>query len=275
MGTPDPPRSARLSPPRQGGELLVSLAAVLFITAVWYGTVLHRGVPQPSSLIGHGLGVVGFLLMLCTEVLYSYRKRWAVSSRWPTRTWLQLHICTGITGAYLVLLHSAGKFHGLAGWLTLLTLITVASGFVGRYIYTAVPRTLDGLAAAAELEDEIARADQRLDQLGVNLEATRRLTALPPPPGWLLVLGRPWWRWRQRQRLRLALAELQEAGAAGDLLQELVRKRCRLQLQMQSLAGTRQLMALWHFFHVPLGVVLFTLAFVHIGAALYYATFMK
>jgi NADPH-dependent 2,4-dienoyl-CoA reductase/sulfur reductase-like enzyme len=37
----------------------------------------------------------------------------------------------------------------------------------------------------------------------------------------------------------------------------------------------RRLLALWHVIHIPLGAVLFTLAFVHIGAALYYATFLK
>ncbi|MGE3807874.1 MAG: hypothetical protein AB7K24_24685, partial [Gemmataceae bacterium] len=63
--------------------------------------------------------------------------------------------------------------------------------------------------------------------------------------------------------------------ASTATLEQLLEKRYRLQMQMDSLAVTRRLMALWHFFHVPLGVVLFTLAFVHIGAALHYATFLK
>ncbi|MGE3806013.1 MAG: hypothetical protein AB7K24_15175, partial [Gemmataceae bacterium] len=168
---PPHPISTHLSPRRYGAELLCSLACVLAITAGWYALVLENGVPEPSSLVGHGLGIVGFLLMLCTETLYSIRKRWATTARLPTRTWLQIHICTGIVGSYLVLLHSAGRFHGLAGVLTLLTLITVVSGFVGRYIYTAVPRTVEGVAAAPELEDEIAQADLELRNLGVNLEA--------------------------------------------------------------------------------------------------------
>ncbi len=268
--------STHLSPRRHGAELLVSLAAVLAITAVWYWTALRTGIPQPSSPVGHGLGIVGFLLMLCTETLYSFRKRWATTSRWPTRTWLQFHIVTGITGSYLVLLHSAGKFNGLAGLLTLLTLIAVASGFVGRYIYTAVPRTLEGVAAIAELEEEIAQADRELRQLGVNLDTNRMLALVAAPPGWLLVLGRPWIHWRQQRRLRRALEDLDAGGSdSSGTLQQLLEERLRLQMQMQSLAGTRRLMALWHFFHVPLGVVLFTLAFVHIGAALYYATLMK
>jgi cytochrome b561 len=39
---------------------------------------------------------------------------------------------------------------------------------------------------------------------------------------------------------------------------------------LQSLASLRRLSALWHAAHVPLGVVLFTLAVFHVAAALYY-----
>jgi hypothetical protein len=35
------------------------------------------------------------------------------------------------------------------------------------------------------------------------------------------------------------------------------------------------LLALWHTIHIPIGIVLFISAFVHVGAALYYATFLK
>jgi hypothetical protein len=57
--------------------------------------------------------------------------------------WLQGHVLMGLCGSYLVLLHSAGKFRGLAGALSLVTAVTVASGFVGRYLYTELPRTLE------------------------------------------------------------------------------------------------------------------------------------
>ena len=45
----------------------------------------------------------------------------------------------------MVLLHSSWKFNGLAGATTLLTIIIVISGFIGRYIYTQIPRTLEGV----------------------------------------------------------------------------------------------------------------------------------
>src|SRR5512141_1153528 len=146
--------------------------------------------------MGHMIGVVGFVLMLCTETLYSFRKR-TQKARWgPMATWLQLHIFTGLVGPYMVLLHTSWKFNGLAGATTLLTIIIVFSGFIGRYIFTRIPRTMDGL----EIE--------------------------------------------------------------GTLSQE-------------TLKQARRLMALWHTIHIPIGMALFISAFVHIGAALYYATFLK
>jgi uncharacterized membrane protein len=96
----------------------------------------------------------------------------------------------------MVLLHTSWNFNGIAGASTLLTVIIVFSGIIGRYIFTRIPRTLDGL----EIE--------------------------------------------------------------GSLPQDALRQ-------------TRQILALWHAIHIPIGVALFISAFAHIGAALYYATFLK
>jgi hypothetical protein len=51
---------------------------------------------------------------------------------------------TGMVGPYMVLLHPAMSFHGLAGVVALLTLVVVVSGLVGRYLYASVPRVLEG-----------------------------------------------------------------------------------------------------------------------------------
>jgi hypothetical protein len=114
-------------------------------------------------------------------------------------TWLKFHIFTGIVGPFLVLLHSSWKFNGLAGATLLLTGVIVLSGFIGRYIYTRIPRTADGI---------------------------------------------------------------EDSGLIG-------------QMQASALANARRLMALWHTIHIPIGMALFTVAFAHILAALYYATFLK
>src|SRR5262249_11755116 len=145
------------------------------ITA-WYAAEARHGVPRPSGRVGFGLGIAGFLLMLSTETLYSLRKHTSGFNRGPMSVWLQWHVFTGSVGPYLVLLHSGWKLHDLAGVLVLLTLVMVGSGFVGRYIFTAVPRTLEGVeVAVSELEERIARADQGLRALGVDPQETAAL----------------------------------------------------------------------------------------------------
>ena len=182
---------------RGNRELWLAFLAALLITGLYLLVLFTtRDIPPASELFGHGLGIVGFLLMLMTETLYSLRKR-SRSVRWGKMSaWLQMHIFMGLVGPYMVLLHTSWKFNGLAGVTTLLTVIIVLSGLVGRYIFTRIPRTLDGL----EIE--------------------------------------------------------------GTLSQE-------------ALKQARRLLALWHTIHIPIGMALFISAFVHAGAALYYATFLK
>jgi hypothetical protein len=185
---------------RGNRELWLSFLTAILITAVYaYVVFWTRAIPPAGALFGHLLGILGFILMLLTEILYSIRKRSQTAQWGSMASWLQFHIFTGLIGPYMVLLHSSWKFNGLAGATTLLTIIIVISGFIGRYIYTQIPRSLDG----------------------VEIET---------PSG---------------------------------------------QVQAGALARARRLMAVWHLIHIPLGMALFTAAFIHIGAALYYATLMR
>jgi hypothetical protein len=210
--------------------------AVALITGLYAGVTSLAGVPAASGFLGHSLGVLGFLLMLSTETLYSLRKR-AIRRPWGRmRDWLRFHIFTGIVGPYLVLLHSAWEFRGLAGVVTLLTVIVVLSGFTGRYIYTAVPRTADGIVLEAEaIQAEIA---------GLNAE----LEAAAPAES------------DGKQLAQRADAE---------------RRRRRLERQIASLASARRMLSLWHSVHIPLGMALFVAAIVHAAGALYYATLLR
>jgi hypothetical protein len=260
-------------------ELIFSLLAIGAITAAYYMGLAQNGVPAPSSFWGHSLGIVGFLMMLSTETLYSLRKRMPGFHLGRMSIWLQAHIFTGLVGSYLVILHSAMKFNGLAGVLTLLTVIVVLSGIIGRYIYTAVPRTLDGVEVAfAELEERISRLDRQLQKLGGERLRQAALVAAAPAArrGWFIVLARPLLRVRQRRRWKRLIQKVDGLPRAHlEELQTVLSERQRLQMQVDSWDATRRLLATWHMFHVPLSGALFALAFIHIGAALYYGTLLK
>jgi hypothetical protein len=160
-------------------------------TGLYGGFTQAVGVPLASSLLGHTLGIIGFAMMLMTETLYSLRKRAMHRPRGSMRSWLAFHIFTGIVGSWLVVLHAAGSFRGLAGVLTLMTAVVVASGFIGRYIYTAVPRTVDGVVIEAQ-ELQVLLDSARLSVAGpaTTRSATRRLRELERQMGAL--------RWARR-----------------------------------------------------------------------------
>jgi hypothetical protein len=180
-------------------ELAYALVAIVAVTAL-YGVAYSQAstFPTASSLVGHGIGIVGFILMLMTATLYSLRKL-RTDARWgSTAGWLKFHMVTGLVGPYMVLLHTAMKFNGLAGLAMLLTVVVVISGLVGRYLYTRVPRAAQDSAA----------------------------------------------------------------GDAGPEARSRLLKR-------------RKRLATWHTFHVPLTWALFIAAFIHVVAALYYATLQR
>jgi hypothetical protein len=266
-------------------ELWLALITILAVTLVYLLVVVNRqGVPSAGGLIGHSIGTLGFIMMLLTETLYSLRKR-SRSARWGRMSaWLKAHIYMGLVGPYLVLLHTSWKFNGLAGLVTLLTLVIVASGFIGRYIYTAVPRGVDGAVLdAQELERQMREVEIELQgwlqkQPGAA-SIIQNLAAEPAvdsgsTPG--LVLGRAFADVRYRRQWQHEIHKLPPKAQADFVRLEKLQFQYRtLQRQVESLVMARRLLGLWQSVHIPIGVALFTAAFIHIAAALYYATFLK
>lgn len=257
-------------------ELWLALAAILVITVFYLGYAAFAEVPAASGLFGHSLGIVGFILMLMTEVLYSLRKRYLFARWGRMEYWLSFHIFTGLVGPYMVLLHTSWKFNGLAGVLMLMTIIIVASGFVGRYFYTAIPRSVDGVEIERErLQMMIAENQKRLDAWReAQPELVEKVDAI--------FSGNTKTSLRRFDQLALQNQWQQlvqgQSGANRSLLKNLreVWERQRiLSRQLEGLATARRLLAIWHTIHVPFGVALFTVAFIHIGAALYYATLLR
>jgi len=260
------------------------LITIIVITLVYLFVYTRLGdVPPASDLFGHMLGVIGFILMLMTESLYSIRKRSRRAGWGRMSSWLNFHIFTGIVGPYMVLLHTSWKFNGLAGLTFILTVIIVISGFIGRYIYTAVPRSADGVALQrSQIENQLSVIHNELAiQLRNHPEISKRITrrvksSQSLPGGVQLVLFRVFYFWLDSFKwwwLKLSLDS--NTRRSVQELENLIIHQSILQRQVASLAMTRRFMALWHTIHIPIGLVLFTAAFIHIGAAIYYATLLR
>ena len=258
--------------------LFAALLCILLLTAVYIPVAGAAPLP-PRSLSGHGIGILGFLLMLSTEVMYSWRKTKRRAQWGRMRTWLSAHVFTGIVGPYMVFLHTGFRFAGLAGFTFWMTLIVVGSGFVGRYLYTVIPHTAAGdEVQASQLAEAIRQVDARLQAWLATHPAlftalADQIRALPDTTGTGMAL---FWRQRavdrrHRQAWQRAIQGLepqfrQQASELGKLLYQ----RHVLQRQDSTLTPARRLMAIWHALHVPLGVTLFVSALIHAAAAIYY-----
>jgi hypothetical protein len=263
---------------RKSHELLVALIAIVFIT-ISYLLIrdVLRETPMANSFYGHSMGILGFLLMLMTETLYTLRKR-SHNARWgQMAAWLDFHIFTGLVGPYMVLLHSAWQFNGLAGIVSLLTLVIVLSGFIGRYIYTAIPRTPAGV--------ELSLDEMRAQVKWLEAELTAWTVAQPGETPSLAptqaesapasISNRGWWESLTGALNIGGTRHLDEGSrATSRRLASVRRERNRLRSQIQSLSITRRMLAIWHIVHIPLGFTLFGMAFIHIIAAVYFAVLL-
>lgn len=162
---------------RRAPELLWAALTVAAAAAL-YAWLAHAPQTAPGAVIGHSLGIAGFVLMLFTETGYSLRKR-SHRARWgPMKSWLRIHIYTGIVGPALILLHTSWRFSGLAGWTAIAVAVVVVSGFVGRYLYTAIPRTVAGVELSpTELAGLLGDIDTRLAEAEVPESERRQLAA--------------------------------------------------------------------------------------------------
>lgn len=257
-------------------ELIYAVIAMVFIALGYLLIqVVYGDVPTASSFWGHSLGVLGFLLMLMTETLYSLRKRSKRAIWGKMSNWLEFHIFTGLVGPFMVLLHPGWQFKGLAGVLSLLTILIVISGIIGRYLYTAVPRTADGVEVALEeLERQAAEVEEKLWQMNASGMAIADGKRNPPgmePAGEM--------RHSVNFTIRSAgLSGLVVARNSTNFRQEqhqLTRKRRQLNRAITARQKARQLFSFWHAVHIPIGLTLFFIAFIHIGAAIYYAVLLK
>lgn len=115
---------------------------------LWLGFLVHRSPRFPGSITGWVLATVAALLLVVPSLLYSAIKRIGyfkriTATRLSLGTILNWHIYTGIIGSILAILHTGHHFESNVGiWLTTMMMLTVLSGFVGRYFLSYASKEL-------------------------------------------------------------------------------------------------------------------------------------
>jgi hypothetical protein len=221
---------------------------------------------RPAGGVGLMLGMAGAGLLLLT-LLYTIRKRIpALARRGSSKRWLEAHIFCGLVGPALITLHTSFKFNGIISVAYWSMVLVVMSGFVGRYLYVRIPRTIRGAELSLEqVREHAADLKQRIDTAGLPPGLAGEIDAEAVGRGFRASLA-------FRRRLRSLKKELRLRGVRADLLDEVaavVKERAVIVRRMETLARTKKLFDLWHVFHKPLVWLMFAIAACHVVLAIY------
>lgn len=246
---------------------------------------------RSSGTVGLRLGMLS-AGMFCCLLLYPLRKRWRwLGSIGSTRRWLNFHILLGISTPLIVTFHTGFKWQGVAG-IAYWTMVAVAlSGFVGRYVYAKIPRSLNSVQLSMdELEGQTATLATRLaNQDLFRTEDLAPLLAVPAAAAirsmnlfrmlWMLLLmdvARPFQVSRLRRRVlhgsRLMTTLWGLLPSHDEHLESIVasvRRQSRLRAAMAFLDRTERVFHLWHVIHRPFSISFVALILIHIGVALF------
>jgi hypothetical protein len=246
---------------------------------------------RPSGTMGIKLGMFGVLLFFLIY-LYPLRKHWGwLGRQGNSRHWLDFHVVLGATAPIIVAFHSCFKFGNIAGMAFWSMLVVTLSGFVGRYLYSQIPR---GLSAAELSKKEMLEREEKLRKelaeqratFGFSVEALYQLptadeVAKTPMVASLLSM----FLIDFKRPFKASLVRLQEAGFGpwvfsfcGLLptrdwkLERAIRvaqKDATLSKHILFLTRTQQVFKLWHVVHRPFSYAFAILAILHISIALF------
>jgi hypothetical protein len=245
---------------------------------------------RPSGTIGVKLGMLG-VFMFFLIYLYPLRKKWGwLARQGNSRHWLDFHIVLGTAAPLIVAFHASFKFGNIAGMAFFSMLAVTLSGFVGRYLYSQIPRSLNAAELTRkEMEDREERLQKELaDQQATFGFSVDALYILPTADQvakttllgsllsmFLIDFKRPLVTSRLRlQQLGLGRWLVSGFGlfATGDVKLErairVARKKAALSKHILFLSRTEQVFNLWHVVHRPFSYAFAILALVHIGLVL-------
>lgn len=286
--TPKRERDADPAPDSPSPLKRVTTFALTSLLVLVAYKVVTGGYYTPRSNFGFYLGVTGSSMMLAM-LLYPLRKRARFMHRFgPLKHWFRWHMAMGIVGPTLVLFHSTFHLRSLNATVALVSmLIVVASGVIGRFVYTQIHYGLYGRRASLELlQQEFAGQsnDMRsrfhmVPRVEEWLKDFERGAGQVDPSfttmwGHLFILG-----WKRRVCAFRCARELRKAlqpgrhpefheGAAGAI--HLIRRYLREAERVAEFTVYERLFSLWHILHIPLIFLLAASTIFHIIAIYMY-----
>jgi hypothetical protein len=250
-----------------------SLLCLAVLALAW--SVRGEAYLTPKRGMGYGLGILGLSLMTL-QLLYTLRKRVPWLQRFGgLKPWFQVHMGVGLLGPVAILLHCNFRIGAINSRIALLSMLVVAgSGLAGRFLYTQIHAGLygrrlrlrwlqqdlrlrrGGLAAALELAPELELHLRRFEE-----------RTLAPTDSFVASAARFVTARLAARRVRAGCRQLlgQRAAPSSETARS-IDAYLHSVVRVARFSAFEQLFALWHHLHVPLCIVLFGAAAIHVVA---------
>ncbi|MDA3941901.1 MAG: hypothetical protein PF694_00005 [Bacteroidetes bacterium] len=225
---------------------------------------------KPSGALGHGLGIIGSLLMIIGVGSYMMRKRLKMLRRIGLlKYWLEFHIFMCTLGPILVLYHTAFKFGGIVA-ISFWSMVAVfLSGILGRYIYLQIPHTIEGrMMTRTDIQNLLKESEQTLQHLitddALRESITAELQALSFPNQNAQNDVKP-------VKLSTVASHLKDAGVPAENRSEIVailKRNLAFGRRIKRLEMMQNLFRYWHVAHLPFALLMLIIMIIHIIVAL-------
>ena len=233
---------------------------------------------KPSGPIGHGLGILGTLLILIGVFGYIARKKKKFLPRFcALKHWLEFHIFLCSVGPLLILFHTAFKFGGIVSISFWSMVAVVLSGVIGRFIYIQIPRTIQGrelnLNEIREMKDQLSQ-DMRLkygfDEAVYNqlIAATQKKFEDGHLKGWARLQSRLRYNRSIRRDVKEILRRTHLAGKERKGVMKLVNNEMTMNARIGRLQTMQKLFKYWHVAHLPFALIMLVIMVIHVAITL-------
>jgi hypothetical protein len=231
---------------------------------------------KPSGALGHGIGIIGSILMLAGVSIYMARKRMKIFMRVGfLKHWLELHIFLCTVGPILVLFHTAFKFGGLVAVSFWSMVAVFLSGIIGRFIYVRIPHTIEGKEMSMQ---QISNMNQQLtirlfSEYNLDKETVNKIENLSD----IEKKGRSSFTellfsiipnfFENRQKINLISKELnkhQINKSARKEVIKIVKEKINISNKIYYLRLMQSLFKYWHVAHLPFALIMLIIMFIHI-----------
>ena len=238
---------------------------------------------KSSGLIGHGLGIIGTLMMILGVAIYMIRKRVrSLVNFGYLKYWLELHIFLCTLGPILVLYHTSFKFGGIVAVSFWSMVAVVLSGVVGRFIYVQIPKTIQGQELNVndlnEMSGDLAymlskkystfNVDDKIIAQIETLSAGNNYSGKSAGINILIVV-------KEYIKMKIKLGKLKRRlsvnGVKGKHLKEIVniiKSKIVLNRRIGMLRSMQRLFKYWHVVHLPFAITMFVIMLIHVAVTI-------